>query len=193
MCQCVTRMSLSPFLSYPSSFLWKTILAASLTVGTPSAASGALFAQSIGATPADKPPQVANPAQSNKAEAAKPAQEKKDDAAQAAAKSNAHHFDRVIIIVLENGDYEVAVKDENLAALAAKGASFSNFHALFHPSYPNYLAMVAGTDFGIHGRGRYLADRQVNFQNDAAHKTIADRLIASGLDFKNYAEELPQG
>ena len=130
--------------------------------------------------------------QSNKAEAAKPSQEKKDDAAQAAAKSSAHHFDRVVIIVLENGDYEAAVKDKNLSALAAKGASFSNFHALFHPSYPNYLAMVAGTDFGIHRR-RYLADRQVNFPNDAAHKTIADRLIASGLDFKNYAEELPEG
>ena len=131
--------------------------------------------------------------QSNQAEAAKPAQEKKDEAAQAAAKSSAHHFDRVMIIVLENGDYEAAIKDNNLAALAAQGASLSNFHALFHPSYPNYLAMVAGTDFGIHRRGRFLADRQVNFPNDAAHKTIADRLVASGLDFKNYAEELPEG
>lgn len=132
-------------------------------------------------------------AQNNKTEAAKPAEQKKDDAAQAAAKSSAHHFERVVIIVLENGDYEAAEKDKNLADLAAHGASFSNFHALFHPSYPNYLAMVAGTDFGVHRRGRYLADRQVNFPNDAAHKTIADRLIASGLDFKNYAEELPEG
>ena len=124
---------------------------------------------------------------------ANPAQEKKDESAQVAAKSGAHHFDRVVIIVLENGDYELAVKDKNLAALAAHGASFSNFHALFHPSYPNYIAMVAGTDFGIHNRTRFLADRQVNFPDDAAHKTIADRLIANGLDFKNYAEELPEG
>ena len=111
----------------------------------------------------------------------------------AAAKAAAHHFDRVVIIVLENGDYEEAVKNKDLQALAAKGASFSNFHALFHPSYPNYLAMVAGTDFGIHRRGRLLGDRQVNFPNDAAHKTIADRLIGAGLDFKGYAEELPEG
>jgi len=133
------------------------------------------------------------PAQTNQAEQVKPAEEKKNDAAQAAAKSNSRHFDRVVIIVLENGDYELAVQDKNLAALAAKGASFSNFHALFHPSYPNYIAMIAGTDFGIHRRGRYFADRQVNFPNDAAHKTIADRLIADGLDFKNYVEELPEG
>jgi hypothetical protein len=94
---------------------------------------------------------------------------------------------------LENGDYEVAVKDQNLAALAAQGASFTNFHALFHPSYPNYLAMVAGTDFGTGERIKMLADGQVDFPDDAAHRTIADRLIAGGLDFKNYAEELPDG
>ena len=122
--------------------------------------------------------QSITPAQSNQAEAAKPAQEKKDDAAQAAAKSNAHHFDRVVIIVLENGDYEVAIKDENLAALAAKGASFSNFHALFHPSYPNYLAMVAGTDFGIHRRGRLLADNQVNTRVELRY--CSKRYAASG-------------
>ncbi|HWY23197.1 MAG TPA: alkaline phosphatase family protein [Candidatus Acidoferrum sp.] len=150
-------------------------------------------AQTTDNAQANQPAQVSNPAQSNQAEAARPAQEKKEDAALAAAKASARHFDRVVIVVLENGDYEAAVQDKSLAALAAKGASLSNFHALFHPSYPNYLAMVAGTDFGIHRRGRYLADRQVNFPNDAAHKTIADRLIAAGLDFKNYAEELPQG
>jgi hypothetical protein len=38
-----------------------------------------------------------------------------------------------------------------------------------------------------------LGDKQVNFPNDAAHKTIADRMIAAGLDFKQYAEELPDG
>ena len=146
-----------------------------------------------GVFPALSQEQSITPVETNQTETAKPAQEKKNDAALAAAKSPAHHFDHVVIIVLENGDYEVAVQDKSLAALALKGASFSNFHALFHPSYPNYLAMVAGTDFGIHRRGRYLADRQVNFPGDAAHKTIADRLIASGLDFKNYAEELPQG
>jgi len=120
-----------------------------------------------------------------------PPHEKSD--AQTSTKVSSHHFDRVVIIVLENGDYEAAVKDKNLAELAKQGASFSNFHALFHPSYPNYLAMIAGTDFNVHRHGGFLADRQVNFPDDDAHKTIADRLIAAGLDFKNYAEELPSG
>ena len=55
------------------------------------------------------------------------------------------------------------------------------------------LAMVAGTDFGTHNRPLYRADNQVNFLNDAGHRTIADRLIEAGLDFKQYAEELPDG
>src|SRR5580700_4865842 len=118
---------------------------------------------------------------------------KQEEAERAAARAKAHHFDRVVIIVLENTDYERAMQDPNLTALAAQGARFTNFHALFHPSYPNYLAMVAGTDFGLHRKGSYLGDKQVNFLNDSAHRTIADRLIAAGLDFKQYAEELPSG
>ena len=116
---------------------------------------------------------------------------KEEEAARAAARAKARHFDRVLIIVLENVDYEVASQDKSYADLAAGGASLTNFHALFHPSYPNYLAMVAGTDFDTHRRGRLFGDNQVDFPADGAHQTIADRLIASGLDFKQYAEELP--
>jgi len=142
-------------------------------------------AQSI--TPAP-PPSQSTPPQITKSPAGK-----LEEAARAAARSPTHHFDRVLIIVLENVDYEVASQDKNLAELAAGGASFTNYHALFHPSYPNYLAMVAGTDFGIHRRGRLLADNQINVTADSAHLSIADRLIAAGLDFKQYAEELPEG
>jgi hypothetical protein len=133
----------------------------------------------------------APPAQSAQPQITKSPQGKQEEATRAAARAPAHHFDRVLIILLENVDYEVASKDKSLAELASRGASFTNFHALFHPSYPNYLAMVAGTDFGIHRRGRLFADNQVNIPADAAHRTIADRLIAAGLDFKQYAEELP--
>src|SRR5438045_9107366 len=90
-------------------------------------------------------------------------QGKQEEAARAAARASAHHFDRVLIIVLEHVDYEVAIQDKNLAALASQGASFSNFHALFHPSYPNYLTMVAGTDFGTHNVALYVAGTQCNF------------------------------
>ncbi len=136
---------------------------------------------------------VAGASQQPQSEVTKSQTGKQEEAERAAARAKAHHFDRVLIIVLENVDYERAIQDPNLAAFASQGASFTNFHALFHPSYPNYLAMIAGTDYGLHRRGSFLGDRQVNFPNDTAHRTIANRLTAAGLDFKQYAEELPPG
>lgn len=162
-------------------------LAAAFTLLAVLTAGSVAGQQSITATP----PAQASQSPQSQPELTKSPQGKEDEAARAAARAKARHFDRVLIIVLENVDYEVASKDKSFMALATGGAAFTNFHALFHPSYPNYLAMVAGTDFGIHRRGRLLADNQVNIPADATHRTIADRLIAAGLDFKQYAEELP--
>lgn len=95
------------------------------------------------------------------------------------------HFDRALIIVLENQDYESAIKNDLLKSLAQKGVVFSNFENLYHNSYPNYLAMIAGSDFGVHSP-QFLSDRQRNFVDDEQHKTIGDL-----LDWKNYAEDYP--
>jgi hypothetical protein len=90
------------------------------------------------------------------------------------------HFERVLIVVLENQDYSSAMRNEFMAKLASKGTSFTNFKNLYHPSYPNYLAMIAGSSFGMH------SDRQINLPDDAEHRTIADL-----LDWTNYAENYP--
>jgi hypothetical protein len=90
------------------------------------------------------------------------------------------HFERVLIIVMENQDYRSAMSNEFFAKLASKGTSFTNFKNLYHPSYPNYLAMVAGSSFGMH------SDHQINLPDDAQHRTIADL-----LDWTSYAENYP--
>src|ERR1700682_4930905 len=90
------------------------------------------------------------------------------------------HFERVLIIVLENQDFSSAMSNEFLAKLATRGTSFTNFKNLYHPSYPNYLAMVAGSSFGMH------SDRQITLPDDAEHRTIADL-----LDWTGYAENYP--
>jgi len=95
----------------------------------------------------------------------------------------ARHFDRVLIIVLENQSYVAAIKDKYLKQLAEEGIEFTDFRAVTHPSYPNYLAMISGSTFGIHG---ILGDGQQTFPDDNDHKTIADF-----LDWKNYAEDYP--
>jgi Phosphoesterase family len=101
-------------------------------------------------------------------------------AAPALVVSPGKHFDRVLIIVLENQNYSSAMEDPFLGHLAQTGASFSNFHALMHPSYPNYLAMVSGSVFGVQ------SNNQITLPNDNSHRTIADF-----LDWKNYAEDYP--
>src|ERR1700737_3692019 len=92
------------------------------------------------------------------------------------------HFDRVLIIVLENQDYVSAMSNEFLAKLATKGTSFTNFKNPYPPSYPNYLAMIAGSYFGTR------SDHQMSFPDDPEHRTIGDL-----LDWKNYAENYPSG
>ncbi|KAL1619944.1 hypothetical protein SLS56_009911 [Neofusicoccum ribis] len=58
-------------------------------------------------------------------------------------------FDRIAIIWLENTDYDKAVGDPNLAWLASKGVTLDNYHAVTHPSQPNYLAAIGGDYFGM--------------------------------------------
>jgi hypothetical protein len=102
------------------------------------------------------------------------------DTAESKALKQGKHFDRVLIIVLENQNYSSAMKDKFLADLASKGASFSNFKNLYHPSYPNYLAMIGGSSYGIK------SDTQRDFPDDREHRTIADV-----LEWRNYAEDYP--
>lgn len=91
------------------------------------------------------------------------------------------YFNKVLTIVLENTDFDDAMKDPYLNELSKRGALLTNFDALTHPSYSNYLAMVAGSTFFT------LFDIQVNFNKS----TIADLLEAKSLTWKNYAEGLP--
>ena len=105
--------------------------------------------------------------------------------AQTSPRPGPKHFDHVLIVVLENQSYDSAIKNDLLKSLAQKGAIFSDFENLYHYSYPNYLAMIAGSDFGTH-RPQILSDRQRNFPSDSDHRTIADL-----LNWKNYAEDYP--
>ena len=93
------------------------------------------------------------------------------------------HFDRVLIVVLENQSYVAAIKDPYLKQLADEGVEFTNFRGVEHPSYPNYLAMISGSTFGMKG---WFGDSQKNFPDDSQHRTIGDL-----IEWKNYAENYP--
>lgn len=77
------------------------------------------------------------------------------------------------------------MKNDLLKSLAKNGAVFSNYGNLYHYSYPNYLAMIAGSDFGVH-KPQLRSDSQRNFSDDSEHRTIGEM-----LNWKNYAEDYP--
>ena len=62
----------------------------------------------------------------------------------------------VVVIVLENHEYGSIVdtsKARYLKAFARGGTLFTHFHALHHPSLPNYLEMTSGSNSGCHSDG----------------------------------------
>jgi len=92
------------------------------------------------------------------------------------------HFDHVVIVMMENQGASQALADSNIAALVKHAAWFSNYHALTHPSLPNYLALVAGSTFEL---SRDHVDAPLKAQS------IVNRLEQKGLSWKAYAEDYP--
>ncbi|KAG1449055.1 hypothetical protein G6F46_010987 [Rhizopus delemar] len=93
------------------------------------------------------------------------------------------YFDRVVIIVFENQDYDVAAKDKYLSTLTSKykGMALTNYLATTHPSQPNYIAMISGSTKGTN------EDDESNINR----KTIVDLLEAKGISWKTYQEDYP--
>ncbi|MFL5311035.1 MAG: alkaline phosphatase family protein [Myxococcales bacterium] len=94
-------------------------------------------------------------------------------------------FERVLIVVLENQDYEIVMRDPYFRQLAQRGTLLTHYNGLFHPSYANYLALIGGKYFGTR------SDDQRNLPR--SQRTIADLLESKGLTWRQYAEGYPGG
>ena len=94
------------------------------------------------------------------------------------------HFDQIVIVMMENEGTDEALADPYIVSLIRRGAWFSNYHAITHPSFPNYLAIVAGSTFGLDSDHR---------SPPLKGPTIVDRLEEKNLTWKSYAEDYPGG
>ncbi|GAC1437741.1 MAG: phosphatidylinositol-3-phosphatase [Thermoanaerobaculia bacterium] len=88
---------------------------------------------------------------------------------------------RVVVVILENADQAQAIAQPYLSYLARHGAMLTNYHAVAHPSQPNYFALTAGDTYGV------TTDNTVAV--DATH--IGDLMDASHLTWRVYAENYP--
>ena len=52
---------------------------------------------------------------------------------------------RVVLVVLENGDPELASRQPFMKYLAQTGMVLTSYYAVAHPSQPNYVAMISGS------------------------------------------------
>lgn len=94
--------------------------------------------------------------------------------------------DHVVIVVEENKGYSAIIGNSRapyINALAQRGTLFTSSYAVSHPSQPNYLALFAGTTFGISSDVCPL---------DLVGNNLASALLAKGWSFATYAESLPR-
>jgi phosphatidylinositol-3-phosphatase len=109
-------------------------------------------------------------------------------AATASAAGGVHRFNHVVIVIMENKNYNAIIGHSDEApyinnTLAKGGAVFSNSFAVTHPSQPNYLALFSGST------QRVTNDNcPKNFKNVA---NLGAELIRAGLRFTGYSETMP--
>jgi phospholipase C len=86
----------------------------------------------------------------------------------------------VFVIVMENKSFEQAMSGRYTASLAARFAVLTNYHAVAHPSAPNYLALTSGKTWGL--------------TSDAYRRLpragVGDQLTAAGVQWRAYMEGL---
>ena len=95
------------------------------------------------------------------------------------------NFDHIVLIMLENRDYQTVMDGTQmplLSALAQQNVLLSNYFAVAHPSLPNYLALMSGSTQGITNDCTSCFVNQPN---------LADEIEASGRSWKAYLEGLP--
>jgi phospholipase C len=86
----------------------------------------------------------------------------------------------VFVIVMENHSLAEAMSGSFTSSLAAKYGVAENYHAVSHPSVPNYLALTSGSTWGIN--------------DDSYHSLpksdIGSQLTKAGISWRAYMEGL---
>jgi hypothetical protein len=87
---------------------------------------------------------------------------------------------RVFVIVMENHSYDEALQGAYTSELEKQAGVATNYHAITHPSVPNYLALTSGQTWGINtDTYRALPPEDIGHQLTSAH--IRWRAYMEGL------------
>ena len=90
-------------------------------------------------------------------------------------------FAHIVVVVEEDHSFSEIVGNPQapyINSLASAGVLLTNYHALSHPSEPNYFALYAGSTFGVQDDGNY----------SEPDPTLATILQGNGESFIGYVE-----
>ena len=90
---------------------------------------------------------------------------------------------RVFVIVMENHSFEEALQGAYTAELEKQVGVATNYHAITHPSVPNYLAITSGTTWGV----------DADVYRALPPQDIGHELTASRVRWRAYMEALGPG
>jgi phosphatidylinositol-3-phosphatase len=85
---------------------------------------------------------------------------------------------RVAVIVMENHGYASVIGLPYIRTLVSASTALTDYHAVSHPSLPNYLALTSGFTWGITDDGYHVLPEQ----------DIGDQLTAAGVPWRAYME-----
>jgi hypothetical protein len=94
-------------------------------------------------------------------------------------------LDHVFVIMLENHSQSSVIGDANapyITGLAQQYAMAANYYGVTHPSEPNYVATISGSNWGLN------ADVPT-YEYD--HSNLVDQLEAKHLTWAAYMESMP--
>lgn len=86
----------------------------------------------------------------------------------------------VFVIVMENHSSDEALTGSFTASLAAAHGVAENYHAVAHPSVPDYLALTSGQTWGVRDDSFHVLPRE----------DLGDQLTSAGVPWHAYMEGL---
>jgi len=102
--------------------------------------------------------------------------------------SSIPQYAHVVVVMEENHSYADIIGDTTDApymnTLANGGALLTSSYAITHPSEPNYLALFAGSTFGLSSDACPVSE--------GTTANLGSELLAAGDTFKGYSEGLPK-
>jgi phosphatidylinositol-3-phosphatase len=113
-------------------------------------------------------------------------------------------YNHIVEIMMENTSYSTIIGNPNaptINALASEYGLATDYFGVTHPSEPNYVANVGGSNFGIQDDNQFyctpaLASTDPNCAGTTVDHTvsaqnIASQLTAAGKTWKGYFQNLP--